>query len=319
MESGWALLLFFSGSAGFFLWKLLSGNDRHNGKLIGGALFGRSSNDNNGVDRDLSLSRPKWTPTIMDCSKQSLEGDILKTWSRPRNKLAVTVDLPRLVRKISVFNSQNEVLFNGSEPLTEGDSPSRFSNITIYRKMSQLFVVLAQSLSENHDGVEEFIEAKMSEEGDSASLLDRLFDQFFPEENRITKLLKLCNQSIMAPAVIRLKQQMNDSFPYKDDRGRWTIEIRLRDDASVVVTHFKREISWESSEDYDRQHFSFRWNLSISTDPSLSLVESASMSIDQLSFVETVAEETRREILSALSSCPCCLVDLDSGTTNHQD
>ena len=56
------------------------------------------------------------------------------------------------------------------------------------------------------------------------------------ENNRVMGVLKCCNQSVLAPAVLRLKSSIGSAFPYKDIRGGWRIFVHINTD-QVVIQH----------------------------------------------------------------------------------
>lgn len=70
------------------------------------------------------------------------------------------------------------------------------------------------------------------------------------DDKKMIRILKACTQSIIAPAVVRLKSVMVRQFPYKDVRNGWRINIDINTD-QVVVIHRK----WERSFEDDRYFF----------------------------------------------------------------
>ena len=98
----------------------------------------------------------------------------------------------------------------------------------------------------------------------------------------MVKLLKACNQAIIAPAVLRLKSTIgggdrNYSFPYKDVRGGWKIFIDINTD-NVVITHQKEEQSFEPD------NFNFEWKFQIILDRQLNDITNISLKIENLKF-----------------------------------
>jgi hypothetical protein len=64
------------------------------------------------------------------------------------------------------------------------------------------------------------------------------------------RLLKTCNQEILAPAVLRLKLHIHRHLQYKDLRGQWHIAIELKPNGHMLVSHNKREQSSDSVRTY---------------------------------------------------------------------
>jgi hypothetical protein len=81
----------------------------------------------------------------------------------------------------------------------------------------------------------------------STSLL-KVLKELLGEDTRATRLLKACNQSIIAPAVTKLKKLMEDvGLPFNSVRNGWFIDIR-RDWDVIVVSHRKREAATPEGE-----------------------------------------------------------------------
>jgi hypothetical protein len=64
------------------------------------------------------------------------------------------------------------------------------------------------------------------------------------DDTKMVRILKGCTQSIIAPAVVRLKSIMVKQFPYKDVRNGWRIHINITPN-QVVIIHRKWERSFE--------------------------------------------------------------------------
>lgn len=122
--------------------------------------------------------------------------------------------------------------------------------------------------------------------------------------------MKVCNQSILASAVIRMKEFIGTKYPYKDQRGKWTIAIVV-EDTKITVTHCKFEMSWESTELYPQQHFSFSWALRMEFDINMERMLDVSVKICSLDFLPSVSLETRRKITNHFCACETIEVPLE--------
>ena len=107
--------------------------------------------------------------------------------------------------------------------------------------------------------------------------LNRFFLAHFSEAHPLVLLLKSCNQSMLAPAVVFMKLRVNNQLLYKDHHGGWNINISFISIAGalaeVVVTHRKREICFSGEAD-PAKHFEFTWETNLHFDPSLRLLAS---------------------------------------------
>jgi len=61
----------------------------------------------------------------------------------------------------------------------------------------------------------------------------------FPDNARITSIIKCINQGIVAPAVMAMRMQLAGKLNYKDCRGEWNIAIHFQKGDGVHVAHIK--------------------------------------------------------------------------------
>jgi len=86
--------------------------------------------------------------------------------------------------------------------------------------------------------------------------------QVVGEDTNTVRVLKACNQSVLAPAVLRLKSVVGSYFPYKDVRGGWRLLIKINQD-EVIIVHRR----WEQS--FVQGDFNFKWELEMVFDRQL--------------------------------------------------
>lgn len=98
-----------------------------------------------------------------------------------------------------------------------------------------------------------------------------------------------------------MKEIIGTEYPYKDQRGQWIIFIQKQEDV-IIVTHIKKEVSWESSALFDQQHFQFSWSLMFELSADGSILNNVTVKIETMDFEETVTPETRKEILDVFNS-----------------
>ena len=284
-------------------------------------------------------------PPALDCSPEGLKAETIKVWNKTRDKLPIGVDLPRLVRKIVVSNDAENILFSGAEsdsasplssspssksPLKDVSSSSSSSSSSSASsspvdpaqsdaavesannaRTKQMIFELLQTLSREIDPTEvetlekEFKGLNGALDGDLSLFLRPLIEEYMTEEHRLIRLLKVCNQSILAAAVVRMKIQFGSSYNYKDNRGGWMIDIIIHDDQSVTVKHTKKEISWEKPDLYDSQHFTFSWSFAVDFPSSFDDISATRLVIENVEFLESVSPSKRFDILKAMQRCSC--------------
>eukprot|EP01089_Gocevia_fonbrunei_P023538 TRINITY_DN9991_c0_g1_i4.p1 TRINITY_DN9991_c0_g1~~TRINITY_DN9991_c0_g1_i4.p1 ORF type:complete len:128 (+),score=18.32 TRINITY_DN9991_c0_g1_i4:27-410(+) len=110
------------------------------------------------------------------------------------------------------------------------------------------------------------------------------------------RILKTCTQSVIAPAVLRLKTKVGVKVPYRDVRQGWKICIKLYDDA-IHVIHKRKEQNWTGSTD----EFQFTWRLKIVFNRTATKLRKTNVEITDTVFGNDVAEDRKQEIIAVLS------------------
>jgi len=122
-------------------------------------------------------------------------------WNRHSSKLPTTKDLPRLAKLVAVY-AHDEVgrLYPPSDSSVDA--------------MKNLFVELAKRIEKNETLANDIEREFPSYFADTKQPLDLSTKLFFEkvlgeeETSKIHRLLKFCNQSIIAPAVKKLKVEV---------------------------------------------------------------------------------------------------------------
>lgn len=127
-------------------------------------------------------------------------------WKRPLPKLPVHVDIPRLARKINVYSatsSAKEAVLIGKEDNdgTPNDIVQHNDNMVV----KDLIISIATHMGESTEQIEN-IKTNFAEcykkTGDPSQALADLLANVVGHESRTAKVLKACNQSILAPGVL---------------------------------------------------------------------------------------------------------------------
>ncbi|PRP79538.1 hypothetical protein PROFUN_12771, partial [Planoprotostelium fungivorum] len=97
---------------------------------------------------------------------------------------------------------------------------------------------------------------------DMSKELAMFFYEVLGEESPTARILKACNQAVIAPAVIELTVNVAPKVPFKDGGG-WRIGISVDDsDGSATVTHWKRQKATVRPNEPEPFSY-FEWYLSI--------------------------------------------------------
>ncbi|KAF0978991.1 hypothetical protein FDP41_002061 [Naegleria fowleri] len=191
--------------------------------------------------------------------------------------LPVAKDLLRLCNKISIFevntfstdqmfsypnidelqllNYRIKDLNKEDDDIENGEDDIKFEN-KFTRVIHSILTVLVQEIESINENRNEQCHTCCTNGNHIASLSCHMFEKevnlnnfqsleqfmlnYFGEESPVVTVLKLCNQSIIAPAVIALKKQLGQLFRYKDS-GYWFIDILINKNGGVTVCHRRKE------------------------------------------------------------------------------
>jgi len=195
------------------------------------------------------------------------------------------VDIPRLARKISIYSDGDVVLsahsddcvlvIGSSAPLQEGTKQE-------YIIIRDIILTLSRVLGEPEVQQDNIIARFPSffGTGDPSLSLNDFLEQVVGADSKVVHVLKGCNQSILAPGVLKLKFTVGNAYPFKDMRGSCRIDVHVEDN-QICITHLKRERSFE---DDPAEYFEFEWSLKLIYDKDMTCLQEAVLHIDDLSF-----------------------------------
>lgn len=224
----------------------------------------------------------------------NLAESIQTRWEKPFQSLPVNVDIPRLVRKISVLSNGNRVFSVNEDTIPDPTlSPGnpRQETVIIRDFLLTLSSALGDSIERRETMNYRFVEF-FGRSGDASVFLLDFLDKVVGGESSVVKVLKACNQSILAPGILKLKFGVGNHYPFKDVRGSWHIVVDVFPD-SVCVTHTKYE---KSMDDLPNMYFEFNWSMKIAFDRDLTHVTGSSLFIDGVQFGDGVPPKTREKI-----------------------
>lgn len=131
----------------------------------------------------------------------ALLDEVGNKWRRPLKELPVNVDIPRLARKITIFtsvSSHKEVVHTPEESV--GESPHDETS-----GIKDLLVALSKHLGEpasQQYNIESNFGEYFKKTADAAHALADFLEEIVGSDSTTAKVLKACNQSIIAPGVL---------------------------------------------------------------------------------------------------------------------
>jgi len=230
-------------------------------------------------------------------------GDLLteigSKWTKPYHTLPVHVDIPRLARKIAIYANGDGVLS------AQSDDKSAYTQVQDGAKQDYLIirdiiVTLSKVLGEpktQQDNITERFPSFFGT-GDPSLSLNDFLEQVVGANSKVVNVLKACNQSILAPGVLKLKFTVGNAYPFKDMRGSWRIDIHVDDD-KLCVTHLKRERSFE---DDPADYFEFEWSLKLIFDKDAAQLQEVLLHIDDLSFGNRMGTKKKDKIQEVMTN-----------------
>lgn len=224
--------------------------------------------------------------------------------------LPVGIDFPRLARKIRIIDNMGNTLINPSHftaphhhhhhdntnntDTNNNNHDNNHDDEPNELLMKHILVTLSSLLGEDQSLIENnfFEYVVQGDKGDVPQQLSKFLAVVLGESSKTNLLLKACNQGAISPAVFNLKRSIGSKIPYKDIRGEWWINIKFLDE-EVVVTHTKREQSWDAT---PQEKFEFTWELNMIFDRQSHYLKEAKLAIVEVIFGEAILEPKKKEV-----------------------
>lgn len=233
---------------------------------------------------------------------------------QPITELPIAKDLPRLVRKVSMFEGFSTRLNSDSQQVELEDdsalkqvpleSQSNDQSVLVFNLLS----VLCERLNGTSFPLYEVYSSQVSLT--QPETLNNFLNLFLGEGNILTKILKVIQQNVVLALLVKLKDELKkEQVLCKDVQGAWKIRIHFPTEHSddelhchkVCVAHRRAEQVYEKVMDEKSGRtlknimlFKFEWELCFyfNTDGSIYDVNAR--------FIKIVAEEETPDV-SALS------------------
>jgi len=221
--------------------------------------------------------------------------EINTIFHKPSSSLSCHVDLPRFMPHITVYN-YNSLTANINSPLLD------YMDTTTVKHIKEFLLITAYKLFPDDDTWNKIINSKFSEyftEATTSETLDVTIKKFISEvleDSKLSRLLKTMTQSVVAPIVIHMKENIGDIYPHNSLKGGWSILAEIRE-KFVTVTHTKEEITLPTNED----QFYFKWDTCFTFDSEIKHLHKVEVELSTLSHFG-FASESRRKLVNSLFS-----------------
>jgi Leucine rich repeat len=134
--------------------------------------------------------------------------------------------------------------------------------------------------------------------GDVTVALFQWLNDVVGADSRVVRVLKMCTQSVIAPAVVKLKAALDKHLPFNSVRNGWSIECVVSSDR-VFVKHKKLEKSAPASEDIFGT-FTFDWAIHFVLGIELADVKEVRVALGNVSCTRDTPEAEMLELRSCL-------------------
>jgi len=236
-----------------------------------------------GGDSDNATEQPRYqAPSSL--SYGAFEEEIRNKWNRSSDAFPLAADIPRLVKLI-------EVNVEGKKIWPEINKSFKNKAEHIFSLLQCLCSLLEDEECNNlltGQFWSYFDDDPTLELIDVSKRLEKVMKELLGSDCKVIRLLKACNQSILAPPVVRLKYYIGNEFPYHDATGTWKIHISFWGD-HVRAKH----IRWEKS--IEKDSFSFKWEFELVFNKMLRDFLSLDLYISELKFGQKEEEEITRK------------------------
>lgn len=147
--------------------------------------------------------------------------------------------------------------------------------------------------NELQEKLREYTAHVKAEEAETGVLSMQLgkFLVFIGEDASLVRVLKACNQSIIAPTIIELKLVVCPTLPFKD-AGGWKINIQIFSD-KLTVSHKKRQTQLNSKPE---EQFEFEWETTMIFSKDMQTLEDITFHIIDLKFGNETTKEKQEEL-----------------------
>eukprot|EP01098_Paradermamoeba_levis_P013196 TRINITY_DN5968_c0_g1_i1.p1 TRINITY_DN5968_c0_g1~~TRINITY_DN5968_c0_g1_i1.p1 ORF type:complete len:284 (-),score=39.26 TRINITY_DN5968_c0_g1_i1:88-939(-) len=214
------------------------------------------------------------------------QDDTKEIWQREMRQLPVHIDLPRLCRKLYIFDNQNMVC---------GNNETATSNNEIRDLILRILLILSEYLDGDikRDEVKARFEGyfvNQQDTGNISSGLSKFLNEVIGDNSKAGQVLKACHQKIIFPGFYLIKSKIYPQLPFRDVRSSWQVYINFHPD-HVVIQHRKSQ-----QDKGEAVEFQFEWQLEIVLNRDISDIIGVSAQVLSYTISDKVSPNRRQEI-----------------------
>jgi len=241
-------------------------------------------------EREPLLDHSNDVEPAIEGSSLSLYDEIIDKWRRPATSLPVQIDLPRLIYKFEITDKLGQSLLPSNiKDMQRGELLK-----LLFDTLNRLFAMSTTEQTEFNRVFDELVEP--TKDGDISIRLS-YFLEHIGDNIPAMGVLKACNQSFLAPAVIMLKSRLGGQLRYKDLRDGWYINIQITD-SEIILKHRKTEQSFESNPD---SQFQFDWELTLTFNRAVTELKTVNLHVVDIRYSSEILEVKKVKLQNLLA------------------
>eukprot|EP01117_Protostelium_nocturnum_P001802 TRINITY_DN1225_c0_g1_i4.p1 TRINITY_DN1225_c0_g1~~TRINITY_DN1225_c0_g1_i4.p1 ORF type:complete len:182 (-),score=48.38 TRINITY_DN1225_c0_g1_i4:110-655(-) len=173
--------------------------------------------------------------------------------------------------------------------------------------MQEVMCALATLLDEEElaQKVKNEIGKYVKNTGDTSRQLSKFLEEILSEKDKLSRVLKCINQSIIAAPYIQLKTAWPSKYPFEDVGSSWLINVNIVKGREVVVTHRKLaaasvDLKNRGKEKLkDEPGFEFAWELIMRFDWEVSRMNEATFKTCDIKFDNNYPDRAKKKVMKA--------------------
>lgn len=217
--------------------------------------------------------------------------NLLDIYNKPAIELPISKDLIRLCRRMFVYGE------NGVQLNTHVKEHSKLESAFQYIKA----LCAALDPDKLHLLSEEQFNTQVTETNVDNFTMNQYFVRLLGEDCNTIRVLKLCNQACLAPAVLHMKGKLEGKLSYKDVHCGWAIHVYTKGFKDltncVCVVHNKKE-KVEVVRGSDRfTALEFEWHLCIALNDEMDHFQEVHAYIESIDFISPEITDEQKELV----------------------
>lgn len=225
------------------------------------------------------------------------KSEIRRIWNKPVEQLPIGIDLPRLATNILVDTEPMNIDGELSSPPSSPRGPVENAGTveepdTRAREIMNTLASIGRLVEgeEYAKGIYQNFGNYVTLEGvkdrDMSREIAALVADYLGKDSKVVKILKACNQAIIAPAVIELTLNVGTKVPF-NDAGVWKMMLSRNSEGQVTVTHVKHQKQRSNNKE---EAFNFEWHLEMIFDTEMTGLADVFLCVPRLNFGPAVSQ-----------------------------